>query len=146
MVTFLICANHMLFQYQNQEKTWINKLYNLCSYYRAYAFSLFLRPFSVADADIIFLPCGLFYLLFSWHNLSRCRLDICHTCTRRVALARTYVWNVLHTGSLKIQDTNKRRKKSPSRHHRTTLSGWIFAIKERIDSDALATFWFQCAE
>jgi len=33
-------------------------------------------------------------------------------------------------GSLKIQDA----KKSPSGHHRTTLSGYIFATKARIDN------------
>ena len=36
-------------------------------------------------------------------------------------------------GSLEIQDA-KSRQKSPSRHHRTTLSGYIFAIKARIDN------------
>jgi len=29
---------------------------------------------------------------------------------------------------------NTGRKKLPSRHHRTTLSGYIFAIKARIDN------------
>jgi len=33
------------------------------------------------------------------------------------------VWNVLHAASWKY-----RTQKSPSRHHRTTLSGYIFAI------------------
>jgi len=36
-------------------------------------------------------------------------------------------------GSLKIQDANI-AKKSPSVHHRTTLSGYIFATKACIDS------------
>jgi len=30
--------------------------------------------------------------------------------------------------------TQKSRQKSPSHHHRTTLSGYIFAIKARIDN------------
>ena len=37
-------------------------------------------------------------------------------------------------GSLEIQDPKKTRQKSPSGHHRTTLSGYIFATKEHIDS------------
>jgi len=36
-------------------------------------------------------------------------------------------------GSLKIQDA-KNRQKSPSGHDRTTLSGYIFASKDRIDN------------
>jgi len=43
----------------------------------------FLWPPCVADADIIFLPCGFFYLLLlffiSSPNLSRRRLDVYHT-------------------------------------------------------------------
>jgi len=44
----------------------------------------------VADADIIFLPCGFFYLsfFFSSPNLSRRRLDVYHTSTHGVALVR----------------------------------------------------------
>jgi len=40
---------------------------------------------------------------------------------------------VLHAARLKIQDA-KIAKNSPSGHHRTTLSGYIFATKARIDS------------
>jgi len=36
-------------------------------------------------------------------------------------------------GSLKTQDA-KSRQKSPSGHYRTTLSGYIFATKARIDN------------
>jgi len=62
------------------------------------------RPAYVADADIIFLPCGflwspygigqtviffaLSFVLFSSPNLSRRRLDVCHTSTHGVALVR----------------------------------------------------------
>jgi len=45
----------------------------------------------VADADIIFLPCGFFFLsifFFPRQNLSRCRLDVYHTSTNGVALVR----------------------------------------------------------
>jgi len=33
-----------------------------------------------------------------------------------------------------MQDAKKLSKKSPSAHHRTTLSGYIFATKARIDN------------
>jgi len=42
-------------------------------------------------------------------------------------------WNVLHAARWKYR-TQKWRKKSPSEHHRTTLSGYIFATKARIDN------------
>jgi len=43
-----------------------------------------LWPPCVADADIIFLPCGFFFYLsfFPSHNLGRRRLDVCHTSTQ----------------------------------------------------------------
>ena len=46
----------------------------------------------VADADIIFMPCGSFFLssLFSTPNLSRRRLDVYHT-THDVALVKDVV-------------------------------------------------------
>ena len=55
-------------------------------------------------------------------NLSRRRLDVCHTYTHGVALVQ--VWNL----------SQKSRQKSPSGHHRTTLSGYIFATKARIEN------------
>jgi len=42
----------------------------------------------VADADIIFLLCGFFLLLFSSPNLSGRRVDVYHTSTHDVALVR----------------------------------------------------------
>ena len=68
------------------------------------------------------------FFLFSSPNLSRRRLDVCHTSTHDVALVK----RAAH-GSLKIQDA-KSRHKSPSGHHRTRLSGYIFAIKAHIDN------------
>jgi len=55
---------------------------------------------------IIFLPCGVF-CLFCSPDLSRCRMDVCHTSTHGVALVRIYdagLKRVAHS-SLKIQDT-----------------------------------------
>jgi len=43
------------------------------------------------------------------------------------------VWNVLHAARWKY-GTQKSRQKSPSGHHCTTLSGYIFATKARIDN------------
>jgi len=48
-----------------------------------------LWPPCVADAVIIFLPCGFFLLLFySSPNLSGRRLDVYHTSTHGVPLVR----------------------------------------------------------
>ena len=43
------------------------------------------------------------------------------------------VWNLLHAARCKYR-TQKSRQKSPSGHHRTTSSGYIFAAKARIDN------------
>ena len=43
------------------------------------------------------------------------------------------VWNLLHAARWKHR-TQKSRQKSPSGHRRTTLSGYIFATKARIDN------------
>jgi len=43
------------------------------------------------------------------------------------------VWNMLHAAHWKYR-MQKSRQKSPSGHHRTTLSGYIFATKARIDN------------
>ena len=43
------------------------------------------------------------------------------------------VWILLHAARWKHR-TQKSRQKSPSGHHRTTLSGYIFATKARIDN------------
>ena len=44
-----------------------------------------------------------------------------------------HVWNVRYAARCKYR-TQKSRQKSPSGHHRTTLSGYIFAIKAHIDN------------
>jgi len=76
-----------------------------------------------------------FFFFFSSPNLSRRRLDVCHTSTHGVALVRISAAGMKRAarGSLEIQDTQSRQK-SPSGHHRTTLSGYIFATKARIDN------------
>ena len=65
-------------------------------------------------------------------NLSRRRLDVCHTSTHGEALVRISDAGLKPAagGSLKTQDA----KKSPKiAGHRTTLSGYIFATKACID-------------
>jgi len=99
------------------------------------SFFFFLWPPCDADADIIFLPCGFFLLsffLFSSPDLSRRTLDVYHTCTHSVALVRIYDAGLKPAarGSLEMQDP----KNSPSGHHRTNLSRYIFATKVRIDN------------
>ena len=65
---------------------------------------------------------------FSSPNLSRHRLDVCHTSTHGVALVRISDAGMKRAArsSLKYR-TQKSRQKSPSGHHRTILSGYIFA-------------------
>ena len=78
---------------------------------------------------------SIYLLFYSSPNLSGHRLDVYHTSTHSVALVR--IWNAglkdATRGSLQIQDA-KSRQKSPSGHHRTTLSGYIFATKARINN------------
>jgi len=77
-----------------------------------------------ADHCIFALLFLLSFFFFSSPNLSRRRLNVCHTCTHGVALA----WisgaglKCAARGSLQIKDA-KSRQKSQSGHHRTTLSG-----------------------
>jgi len=81
------------------------------------------------------LSSSFFFFFFSSPNLSRRRLHVCHTSTHGVALARIYDAGLKRAarGSLQIQDA-KNRQKSPSAHHRTTLSGYIFATNAHIDN------------
>ena len=51
-------------------------------------FNHLLWPPCVADADIIFLPCGFYLSFFSLPNLSTCRLYVYHTSTHDVALVQ----------------------------------------------------------
>jgi len=72
-----------------------------------------------------------FLLLFSWPNLSGRRLDVYHTSTDGVPCANLECRSEMCGTRLA---GNAGRKKSPSAHHSTTLSGCIFAIKARIDN------------
>ena len=75
--------------------------------------SLLWKP-CVVGADIMFLPSGFFYLLSfflsSDAGMKRAAAGRCKYKTQKIA------------------------KNSPSGRHRTTLSGYVFAIKARIDN------------
>jgi len=67
--------------------------------------------------------------------LSSQRLDVYHTSTHDVALVQisNACLKCAARGSLKIQDA-KVTQKTPSAHHRTTLSGCIFTTKACIEN------------
>jgi len=93
-------------------------------------------PYVIGQAiDIFILSFGLLLSFFSSPNLSGPRLDVCHTSTHGVALVRIWNAGLKHAarGPLEMQNA-KNRQKSPSAHYRTTLSGYIFAIKAHIDN------------
>jgi len=103
----------------------------------------FLWPPCVADADIIFLPCGFCYLLFFPRLISVVAewmsTVLPHMMWPRCEF-RMQVWNVLQAARWKYR-TQKWRKKSPSAHYRTTSSGWIFATKAYISTIGKKTSW-----
>jgi len=74
-------------------------------------------------------------IFFVSPNLSGRRLDVCHTSTHGVTLVRIYNAGLkcAARGSLEMQNP-KIAKKSPSGHHHTILSGYIFATKAHIDN------------
>jgi len=93
-------------------------------------------PYVIGQAIYIsILSFVLSSFFLSSPNLGRRRLDVYHTCTHGVALVRIKDAGLKRAarGSLQIQDA-KSRQKSPSGHHRTTLSGYIFATKACIDN------------
>jgi len=98
---------------------------------------MFMVALSNRADDYIFILSFVLLLssFFSLLNLSRHRLDVCHTSTHGVALVPIYDAGLKSAacGSLKTQDARSRQK-SPSGHHRTTLSGYIFATKAHIDN------------
>jgi len=85
------------------------------------------RPYFCPVVSIFLLS----FYLFSSPNLSGRRLDVYHTSTHGVVLVR--ISNAClkcgARGSLKY-----RTQKSPAAHHRTALSGCVFATKACIDN------------
>ena len=81
---------------------------------------------------ILFLLSSSSSFFFSSPNLSGRRLDVYHTLAHGVALkANLECRSEMRCTRLAA---NTGRKKSPSRHHRTNLSGHIFATKACIDN------------
>jgi len=73
--------------------------------------------------------------LFSLRILSRCRLDVCHTSTQWCGLSANLRCRSETCCTRLAENTGRKaRQKSPSGHHRTTLSGYIVATKTRIDN------------
>jgi len=80
--------------------------------------------------SFFFLLSSFFLLLFSSPNLRGRRLDIYHTSTHANLECRSETCCMQLSG-------NAGPKKSPkitSGHHRTTLSGYIYAIEAHIDN------------
>jgi len=103
--------------------------------------SLLWSPYGIGQT-IIFSSCGFFlssssFFFFSSPNLSGHRLDVYHFPHMVWPVALVRIWNAglkcTARGSLEMQDP-KNRRKSPSGHHCTILSGYIVATKARIDS------------
>ena len=84
---------------------------------------------------IIFLACAFllsfFLYFFSSPNLSRRRLDVCHTSDMVCLSANLRCRS--ETCCMRLAESTG-CKKSPSGHHRTTLSGYIFVTKACIDN------------
>jgi len=81
---------------------------------------------------IFALQIVFFLSFFSSPNLSHRRLDVCHTSTHGVALSVNLRCRS-ETCCTRLAE-NTGCKNSPSGHHRTTLLGYIFTIKARIDN------------
>jgi len=81
-----------------------------------------------------FLWSILYLLFFSSPNLSRCRLDVCHTSTHGLS-ANVGCRSVTCCTQLAENSGRKKSpKKSPSVHHCTTLLGYILETKAHIDN------------
>ena len=94
-------------------------------------------PYGIGQT-IIFSCCDLFFLLFCPRLILAEPLQIgClpyfHTCRGLSANLRCRSQTCC-TRLAEIIRTQKRRQKSLSGHHRTTLSGYIFATKARMDN------------
>jgi len=90
------------------------------------------RPYGIGQT-IIFSSCGFYLLLSSFFPcLTPAATHWMSTILPHMVWPlcefRMQVWNVLHTAHWKYR-TQKSCKKSPSGHHRTTLSGYTFATK-----------------
>jgi len=100
-----------------------------CGFYLSSSSSLW--PPCLADADITFLPCDFYLLFYPSPNLRGRRLELPYFDTWCGLSANLECMSEMCCMRLA---GNTGRKKSPSAHHRTILSGYIFATKARIDT------------
>jgi len=79
--------------------------------------------------------CGFFFLLlFFSPNLSGRRLDVYHTYVHTWCGLSANLECRSEMCCARLAAGRKSRQKSPSRHHRTTFSGYIVATKAHIDN------------
>jgi len=86
----------------------------------------------VADADIISLHCGFFFLYFFPRLISVVADWMSTILWHMCGLSTNLEW-MSEMCCVRLAE-NTGRKKSPSAHHCTTLSGYIFATKAHIDN------------
>ena len=94
-------------------------------------------PYGIGQT-IIFSSCRLFFfLLFFFPHLISAAADWMSAIPPHMVWPwcefQIQVWNLLHAACWKHR-TQKSGQKSPSGHHHTTLSGYVFATKARIDN------------
>jgi len=90
------------------------------------------------QAELLEEPCGFFYLLSSFFaRLISAVTDWMSTILPHMVWPlcefRMQVWNMLHAARWKCR-MQKNCKNSPSGHHHTTLSGYIFTTRAHIDN------------
>jgi len=100
----------------------------LCNRADHYIFMLFMAALC-NRGPLYFCPVVSFFLLSSSSFFPR----LISAATDWMSTILLQVWNVLHAARCKCR-TQKSRQKSPSGHHRTTLSGYIFATKAYVDN------------
>ena len=98
--------------------------------------SFFMAALCNRAGHYIFAMWFLSFSSFFFPSPRRRRLDVCHTSTYGVALASANLACRSETCCTRLAENTERKnsQKSPSGHHRTTLLGYIFAIKARIDN------------
>ena len=121
---------HHLHQISDARLKWVD---NVIEDVSAKRYCCLWSPYGIGQT-IIFLPCGFFFffLLSFFPRLISAVADWMSAILPHMVWPwcefRMQVWNMLHVACWKYK-TQKSYQKSPSGHHRTTLSGYIFATK-----------------
>ena len=107
----------------------------ICPFSKSLTYSLW-SPY-VTGQTIIFLPPVVSSSSFFFPRLISANADWMSAILPHMLWPKCefkmQVWNVLHAARWKYR-MQKSRQKSPSGHHRTILSGYIFATKARINN------------